>query len=156
MVPKKILVKEGNIAIVTCPLCQKIKKLSVGKYKEKGKRNLKIRCNCETIFEVLLEFRRYPRTSSKLIGHSVNLSKHRESQKILIKNISVGGIGFSPFRDHRTESHDQLMVSFNLNDAAHTYIDSQVTVRAAKENYIGCEFNSNERFIKDLGFYLIS
>ena len=156
MEPRKILVKEGDTAIATCPFCQKMRKLSVGKYKEKGKRDLTIRCSCETVFQVLLEFRRYPRISSKLIGHSINLTKYREPQNILIKNISFGGVGFSTFDVHRTKRYDQLMVSFNLNDATQTPIDTQMTVRAAKEDYIGCEFNSSDQFKKDLGFYLIS
>jgi len=156
MEPRKILVKEGDTAIVTCPFCQKMRKLSVGKYKEKGKRDLTIRCSCETVFQVLLEFRKYPRKSSKLIGHSVNLSKYREPQNILIKNISFGGVGFSTFDVHRTKKYDQLMLSFSLNDATNTHIDTQMTVRASEEDYIGCEFNSNDLFKKDLGFYLIT
>ena len=156
MEPKKILVKEGDIAIVTCPSCQKIRKLSVKKYKQKGKREIKIRCNCENIFDVFLEFRKFPRKSTKLIGKTINISKTKDPQRVIIKNVSFGGIGFSPFNEHESEMFDQLMVSFNLNDVANTYIDTQVTVRVANENYVGCEFNSYGQFKKDLGFYLIT
>jgi hypothetical protein len=51
---------------------------------------------------------------------------------------------------------DQLMMSFNLDDVALTHIDTQMTVRAANENYVGCEFNYFEQYKKDLGFYLIA
>jgi len=156
MEERKILVKEGDIAIVTCPFCQKLRKLSVEKYKNRGKRDITIRCNCETIFQVCLEFRRYPRKLSKLIGHCVNISKNRERQNVIINNISFGGIGISHFNDHRTARHDQLMVSFNLNNIAQTHIDTKVTVHTINENYVGCEFNSNDQFKKDLGFYLIN
>jgi hypothetical protein len=156
MEPKKILVKEGDIAIVTCPSCQKIRKLSVEKYKQKGKRDIKIRCNCENIFEVFLEFRKFPRKSTKLIGKTFNISKRKDPQKVIIKNVSMGGVGFTPFNGQKYEMFDQLMMSFNLDDVALTHIDTQVTVRAANENYVGCEFNSFDQFKKDLGFYLIA
>jgi hypothetical protein len=156
MEPKKILVKEGNTAIATCPSCRKIRKLSVGKYKKQGKRHLKIKCSCKELYDVFLEFRRYPRKPIKLIGKSFNLSKRKERQDIIVRNISLGGIGFLPFTKHRTEMYDQLVVSFELDDANHTPIDAQVTVRVADENYVGCEFNSNDRFKQNLGFYLIS
>ena len=151
----KVLVKEGDVAIISCPLCKKSKKLSVAKYKEQGKRELRIKCNCGNIFCLLLEYRRHPRKPVKLLGKSINLSKHRESQDIIIKNISVGGIGFFPFRRHRTQKEDRLQLSFELNDYNNTSIDAHATVRAAGKDYIGCAFNDAETITSSLGFYLL-
>jgi hypothetical protein len=156
MESRKILVKDGDIAIITCPFCQKVRKLSVEKYKKTGKRNIKIRCNCETIFHTNLEFRRYPRKSIRLIGDCVNISKNRVHKNIIINNISYGGIGFNFFNGYDIARNDQLKVSFNLNNAAQTHIDTQVTVQTANDKYVGCEFNSNDQFKQDLGFYLIT
>jgi len=156
MESRKILVKEGDVAIATCPSCRKLRKLSVGKYKQQGKREITIRCSCKNLFHVCLEFRRHPRKPTKLIGRTINISKRKDPRKVIIKNISLGGVGFSPLNGLKYEIHDQLMVSFNLDNVAHTHIDTQVTVRAANENYVGCEFNSCRQFKKDLGFYLIA
>lgn len=156
MEPRKILVKEDDVAIVTCPSCRVLRKVSVEKYKKKSKRQLNIKCSCGNFFQVSLEFRKYPRKLTKLIGRTVNISKRKDPQRVIIKNISLGGIGFSPFTDKNCEMYDQLMVSFNLDDASHTHIDAQVTVRAANEDYVGCEFNARDQFKKDLGFYLIT
>jgi hypothetical protein len=153
---RKVMVREGDVATITCPFCRKIKKLSVAQYKESGKRELKVKCACDKVFNVCLECRRHHRKPTKILGKSVNLSQHREEQDILIENLSMGGIGFCAFKKHRTRENDRLQVSFNLNDVHHTLIQTDVTVRSAFNKYIGCEFNSTDSFKKSLGFYLIS
>jgi hypothetical protein len=153
---RTVIVKEGDVAIITCPFCRKIKKMSVVQYKENGKRDLKIKCTCDKVFCVSLECRRCHRKPSKLLGNSINFSNHRETQDVIIKNISTGGIGFCAFKKHKTRENDRLQVSFNLNDIQHTHIETNVTVRSAYKDYIGCEFDSTEKFRKSLGFYMIS
>ena len=153
---RKVAVKEGDVAIICCPSCRKTRKLPVGHYKEAGNRELKIKCSCDEIFGICLECRMHHRKMTKLLGKSVHLSNHRENQDVIIKNISAGGIGFCPFKKHRIRNDDRLQVSFNLNDVLHTPIDTHVTVRSTTNNYIGCEFNSVEKFKTSLGFYLIS
>jgi hypothetical protein len=153
---KKVVVKEGDIAIITCPFCRKTKKMSVAQYKETGKRELNIKCSCDKTFCICLEYRRHYRKPAKLLGRSINLSKHREKQDVIIMNISLGGIGFCSFKKHRTQKDDLLQVLFNLNDVHQTHIDEHLTVRFATNDYIGCEFNSTEKFKTSLGFYLIS
>jgi len=153
---RKVVVKEGDVAIITCPSCREIKKIAVLHYKETGQRELKIRCNCDTLLCICLEYRAHHRKPTSLLGKSINLSNHRENQDIIIKNVSTGGIGFCPFKKHRTRQDDRLQVSFNLNDVQLTPIDTHVTVRSTTNDYIGCEFNSTEKFKTSLGFYLIS
>jgi len=153
---RKIVVKEGDVAIITCPFCRKTKKMSVEKYKETGKRELRIKCSCDKTFSICLEYRRHHRKPAKLLSKSTNLSNHREIQDVIIKNISLGGIGFCSFKKHRTRKDDRLHVLFNLNDVQHTPIDAHITVRSSTNDYIGGEFNSTEKFKTALGFYLIS
>jgi len=152
----KVLVKEGDVAIITCPFCRKSKKISVAQYKGKTKRELCIQCSCDKIFCICLEFRKHPRKSVKLLGKSINLSQHRESQDIIITNISFGGIGFFLFNKHRTQKDHRLQVCFDLNDCNVTAIDTESTVRTASMDYVGCEFNATESFRPSLGFYLLS
>ncbi len=143
----KVMVKEGDVAIITCPSCREIKNLSVLHYKETGQRELKIRCSCDTLFCICLEYRAHHRKPTRLLGKTINLSNHRENQDVIIKNVSRGGIGFCPFKKHRTRQDDLLQLSS---------IDTDVTVRSSTIDYIGCEFNSTEKFKTSLGFYLIS
>ena len=155
MQARKVLVKEGDVVNITCPICLKTKQLSVARYKEIRKRELRIKCSCDKIFSICLEYRKHPRKSVKLLGCSTNLSKHRECQDIIIKNISLGGICFSTFNKHRTEKNDQLHVSFELDDCNNSSIKSNATVRVIGNENIGCEFNANENFKTSLGFYLL-
>lgn len=153
---RKVMVKDGDVAIITCPFCHKTKKLSVLKYKENGKRELKIKCSCDRMFSTCLECRKHYRKPLKLLGKSINLSNHRETHDFIIKNISLGGIGFCTFKNHRTKKDDLLQVSFHINDVKHTLIDTRVTVRSATNDHVGCEFESTDKFKTSLGFYLIS
>ena len=153
---RKVMVKEGDVAIVICPFCRKTEKISVGHYKETGQRELRIKCICKELFCICLERRAHHRKPVKLLGKSVNLSNHKKNQDVIILNISNGGIGFCPFKKHKTRKDDRLHVSFNLNDLQLTPIDTHVTVRTTMNDYIGCEFNSSEKFKTALGFYLMS
>ena len=150
----KVQVKEGDVAIITCPLCKKSKKISVTKYKEIRKRDLRIKCSCAYIFSLCLEYRRYPRKPVRLLGKSINLSQQRENQDIIIKNISLGGIGFYPFRKHRTRKEDRLQVTFALSDYNNTSVEADATVRSAGGDYIGCAFNDAAAIKSSLGSYL--
>jgi len=152
----KVLVKENDVAIIICPLCRKAKELSVTQYKERKKRDLRIKCGCGHIFCICLEYRRHPRKSVKMLGKSLNLSKHRESHDIIIKNISLGGIGFYTFKRHRIREDNLMYVLFDLNDARGTTIDARATVITASQDFVGCEFTSTKDFQTPLGFYLLS
>ena len=155
METRKVIVKESDVAIISCPFCRETKKMSVGKYRETGKRQLKVKCSCNKIFEISLECRRHDRKITKILGKSINLSSHREMQDIIIENISSSGIGFCPSKKHKTRKDDRLQVSFLLNDIQQTLINTHVTVQSATSEYVGCEFNSTEKFKTSLGFYLI-
>ena len=151
----KALVKEGDVGIITCPYCRRVKKMSVAQYREKGKRKLLIKCSCDKVFCLCLEYRKHPRKPVELLGRSVNLSLHRETQDIIIRNISLGGVGFSPPAQHRTRKDARLQVSFALKDCKNTFLDTDVIVRAASRDYVSCEFNNPEAYRPSLGFFLL-
>ena len=150
-----VLVNGDDAAVVSCPFCKKSKKISVAKYREQRKRILRIKCGCDKIFSLCLEYRRHPRKPVKLLGKSINLSNHRECHDIIINDISLGGVGFFPFKKHRTRKEDRLQLSFELNDFNKTSIAAHATVRTAGKDHIGCEFNATEIFKSTLGFYLL-
>jgi len=154
---RKLLIKENDIAVIVCPSCGQTKNLSVSHYKENRKRELRIKCSCGAFFDICLEFRRYPRQETRLLGKSINLSNHRESQVVIIKNISLGGLCLCPFsKNHRTRKDDRLHVFFTLNNSQQTPIESKASVRSVSSDFIRCEFNSTDHFKTELGFYLIS
>lgn len=155
METRKVLVKEGDIINVACGSCLKTKKMSVAQHRENGRRELRIKCSCNNIFCLCLEYRHHFRKPIKILGKSINLSK-REGRDIVIKNISIGGIGLSPLKKHRTQKDDLLQVMFTLNDSNNTLIEAQTAVKTVTDNYIGCEFEATDNFKTSLGFYLLS
>lgn len=155
MEAQKILVKESDVATIACPSCDKTKKFSVESCRQKSKRDLLVKCSCENVFSVCLEYRKDRRKSVKLLGKSINFSNHRESQDIIIKNISMGGAGFCPFKKYKTKQDDRLQVFFELNECNNTPVKKDVTVRTANHDYVGSEFNDKQRIDSSLGLYLL-
>jgi len=149
-----VIIQEGDVAVITCPFCLETRRLSVERNSGAAKRALKIKCHCEKMFVVCLEYRRHKRKATNLLGLSVNLTNHNEKQDIIVENISLGGIAFCPFKKHKIRKEDLLKVSFNLNDNMQTSIDAHVTVRTATDNYVGCEFNATDKFKTPLEFFL--
>lgn len=151
----KVLVKDGDVAVISCPNCGKTRKLPVEPYRRTSKRDLRIRCSCTNVFCLCLEYRKDRRKPVRLLGRSINLSNHRVCQDIIIKNISMGGVGFCPFTKHRTRPNDRLLLSFTLNDVNSTAIDADVSVRSVNQDYIGCEFTNTRNIWTPLGFFLL-
>ena len=152
----KILVKEGETAVVSCPSCRRTRTMRVASLRAGAKREVRAKCSCSCIFSFVLEFREYPRKEVRLLGEAVNLSHHKENRAMIIRNISMGGIGFSPFEKHRMKKDDRLQLSFTLNDPQNTTIETTATVRYATQEFVGCEFSNIDNFRAPLGFYLFS
>jgi len=150
----RVIIQEGDVAVITCPFCLETRRLSMGQNSGSAKRALKIKCLCGKVFVVCLEYRKHERKATNLLGVSVNLTNHNEKQDIIIENISLGGIAFCPFKKHQISKEDLLKVSFNLSDSGQTSIDAHVTVRTATDNYVGCEFNATDKFKTPLESFL--
>lgn len=150
----KVVIQEDDIAVIACPFCLETRRLSVKQNSGAAKRALKIKCLCDKVFAVCLEYRRHERKATNLLGLSVNLTNHNEEQDIIIENISLGGLAFCPFEKHKISKEDLLKVSFNLSDRGQTTIDTHVTVRTATDNYVGCEFKATDEFITPLESFL--
>ena len=121
MEARKVLVKEDDLATISCPGCGKTKKLSMVPYKQNSKRDLRLSCSCENGFCLCLEYRRDRRKSVRLLGKSINLSNHRESQDIIIKNISMGKLAFIRLKSTKTSRKIGCSYSLNLMIVIYTF-----------------------------------
>lgn len=156
MEAKKVLVKKSDETIICCPLCQQVKNVSVGQYRKNRQRDLRVKCSCGHLFCLCLEYRQQPRKHVKLLGKFTNITRHRNSQAIIVGNISAGGIGFRPFGRHGVKKDDLLQVEFTLNDFKKTDIEAIAKVSVTTSDYVGCKFNATENFKISLGFYLLN
>lgn len=77
-----------------------------------------------------------------------------------ILNISKSGIGFtvgySVSGSHKMAPGQKVRVAFQLDNKKKSIINKTLTIRAVHDHYVGGEFDINDAFEKDLGFYLRS
>jgi hypothetical protein len=151
---RKVYINEDNTALLVCPHCGTSKNVQVAKYKGR-KDPLKVRCTCRSAFHVLFEFRRAYRKQTNLHGDYSKLPACKQWGKMVVKNISLTGIGFSTLTRHNLRKDDELKVKFTLDDKRRSEIEKDVVVRLVEDTYIGCEFTERVQFDKVLGFYLM-
>ncbi|OGR04576.1 MAG: hypothetical protein A2511_08835 [Deltaproteobacteria bacterium RIFOXYD12_FULL_50_9] len=161
----KILVRDGK-AVIKCPICLESKTVVAGRL---VKHLLTVRCKCNYIFTVQLEFRRKKRKQTSLAGYYRRRYQtlewaeiHWESERINILkinckvvNVSSEGIGFIPFDVYDIKLGDYIVIRFVLDDSAPTVLFKRAIVRVVLENYVGCEFVEADKNDKDIGFYLL-
>ena len=150
----KIFVRPDNTATIICPSCSAVKKISVEPFKHK-KHLLQLRCKCGERFAVQLDFRKFYRKSISLPGtFRVVKPAGGGGGVIHIRNLSLGGIGFTVSGVHHIERGQTLQLDFTLNDKHQSKIRKQAVVQTINQNYIGCRFIDSQVTDKALGFYL--
>jgi hypothetical protein len=151
---QKVYVNQEGIGVMKCPACETVKSANVGAMRT-GQHVIKVRCKCQRIFTVSLEFRRSYRKDAKLAGEFFSLANGRGRGKLTVVNVSKGGVGAQIIGYNSCRIGDELRVTFNLDDRHHSLIEKRVVVRLVKQNYIGCEFLDSTTMDKALGFYLM-
>nr|WP_321467559.1 PilZ domain-containing protein [uncultured Desulfobulbus sp.] len=154
MADVKVYVRENNTATIVCPSCQTVKHFNADRYRQQ-RHSFSVRCRCQNVFSVLLDFRRSYRKQTSLHGTYEVLSEGGIGGGIIhISNISRGGLGFTVSGLHRIEKGQLLNIEFQLNDKNKTVLKKQAIVRTVDQNSVGCEFKSNTALDKALGFFL--
>lgn len=165
MEAQKIVVKEGK-AVLQCPNCLEAKTISAIRL---IKHRFNVRCKCNHVFTVQLEFRRKHRKKTNLTGYYKKRNHpsewaeiHWESEKVNVHkinckviNLSSAGIGLIPYGAYDIKVGDFLAIRFVLDDSSQTVLLKRATVRAVLENYVGCEFIEEDKQDKTIGFYLL-
>ncbi len=152
---EKVFVKSNNMATITCPDCNLIKNIQAGKYRHMNK-PLKVRCRCNNIYAVSLDFRQHFRKSVALTG-TYRLKPPANGEGMMqVRNISRSGIGFSVGGIHSLQPGQKARIEFTLNNVKQTKLDKKVSIVSVKENFVGCVYLNDQPFEKDLGFYLRS
>jgi PilZ domain len=150
----KTYVRPDNTAVLTCEHCglQKVIKADFFKgYKHK----LKVKCSCNKVFMVILEFRNRVRKRTYLRGTYINHSQNDRDGVLNIQDISVTGLSFTCLDVTRFKEGDRLTVEFALDDEQHTEIKKDVTVRNIRSRSVGCQFDREEDvFGSALGYYV--
>ena len=153
---RKIFVRSDDTAVITCCNCRLRKNIPVSSLKGK-KSQVKIKCGCKNVFTVDLEFREKFRKTTNLYGKFINHYR-RSSGDIIVKNLSLDGLGFTTTNIDKFKNGDKIEVYFELNNSDRTTIKKEAILRNIHKNNIGCEFvKSNQaEYECSLGFYLMS
>ena len=154
MEPQKTFVREDGTTVLKCPFCRHARTVSVQKIKDK-KKVIKIKCSCQKSYSVSLELRKLYRKTVSLNGKYVNLSQNNESGMMIVKDVSMGGIGFDTVGGSSIAKGHELELTFTLDDTHSSVIKKQVVVRIVRDKFVGCEFVHAHEYDKALGFYLI-
>ena len=154
MEPQKVYVNQDDTAVIVCPHCGTSKTANVTKFKDR-KDPLKIRCKCQSTFSVSFEFRRAHRKETNLRGYYCRLPACKKWHDIMVKNISVTGIGFTTISSHNLTKDAEVRVKFRLDDVQQSEIQKDAIVRVVEDKYLGCEFTDPALYDKALGFYLM-
>lgn len=150
----KVHVRENNTATLMCPACGAIKHIAAEKFRY-ACHTINVRCRCQQLFSILLDFRRHYRKQTSLPGTYEIISEGGIGGGIIhINNISRGGVGFTVSGLHRIEKDQELLVEFQLNDKKKTTLKKRVLVKSVRQNAIGCQFKDNPEMERALGFFL--
>ena len=166
-----IISDDGKSAEIQCPSCLKKKNVPIEKVPQKFW--FIVKCSCGSEFVMQHELRSRFRKNVHLTGVVMKRGAQQNSKWGKTLNASIGDtsrlncmiinistIGVGVFLTGRAQTGkirvgDVLLVRFNLDNSASTKIEKMVTVKAVKNNYIGCEFFNNEKEDKNVKFYLL-
>jgi transcription elongation factor Elf1 len=154
MKSQKVFVREDGTTVLKCPSCSHSRIVSVQKIKDK-KKVIKVKCSCKESYSVGLELRKLYRKGTNLNGRYENLSQNNESGRMIVKDVSMGGIGFEAVEKSHIEKENEFEVTFTLDDTHASVIKKQVVIRMVRDKFVGCEYVQPHEYDKALGYYLL-
>ena len=141
-------------AVIPCPHCKHQNTVQTDSLNG-HKHEVEVRCVCQNVFIVNLEFRQHPRKKTSLRGTFNNPQKDYAGS-FAIFNLSVSGVGFTCQDADKLQEGDRLSIKFNLN-GQQTQISKDVIVRYVRQQSVGCEFIEKENpFDSPLGMYVMA
>jgi hypothetical protein len=120
-----------------------------------AKKPIKVKCRCGYNFSIILEHRRYHRRSVTIPGKLFQISSKKEVDDILIKSLSVTGIGFEMKSLPAMKVGDSFEIVFTLDDNFESSVREQITIKRVKGNFVGAEFLDKDSYNYELDFYVM-
>ena len=151
---KKTYVRPDNTVVLTCIHCGRQKVVMADTFKG-YKHKLKVKCSCNNVFAVNLEFRTRVRKRSHLRGTYINHSQGDSEGVLTVQDLSVTGLSFTCLDVTKFKEGDELSIQFTLDDEYQTEISKKVIVRNIRQRSVGCQFETaEETFGSPLGYYI--
>ncbi|QJT11137.1 PilZ domain-containing protein [Oceanidesulfovibrio marinus] len=135
-----------------CIHCKRVNVLDLSSVNE-SVTAVRVNCECGEQYPVRLECRQTYRKRASLDGFYFDAEG--DKQEMVVRDISLGGIGFHTREPHRLKPRDYIDVLFHLDDSKGTRIYRRVMVRNVRGRFVGCAFAEHRERDKELGFYLM-
>ena len=137
---ERVFLNPDNIAHFFCPKCKKLWKKDLSAIQNPTQNVVfNCKCPCGHAYPVVLDRRQYPRKETNLGGAFIH-DRKKIRGIIVVKNISLGGLGFELTRDYVIATGDVVLVRFNLDDPFGTLVAKEALIRKIKGSYVGAEF----------------
>ena len=149
---KKVYVDDTNQATIICPKCGFEKNTDVTNFKNTQKK-LIAKCPYGEVFRLTLEFRKYYRKQVRLNGEYF-VQGRDEKGKIIIEDISAGGIRFASLKPHYISRNDTVELKFTLDNTMKTEIHKLVKIKWIIDRTVGVQFIDPKSLETDLKIYL--
>jgi len=154
MEPIKVYMDSENEGEIICPNCENKKIINVANYRIATK-PIKVKCRCGHSFSIMLEHRRYHRRNTTIPGKIFHAESKKEIDNILIKSISVTGIGFETKSLRGIKVGDTFEIAFLLKDSFDSAVRESIVVRRVHGSFIGAEFLDKDKYNYELDFYVM-
>jgi len=126
--------------IVQCPYCGQKKKIKMPRIDGMGS-NFKVKatCTCGKSFILASDKRRHVRKPTNLTGGYFHLRREYRGL-ITVKSLSESGAGIELNTERTMLKNDRLIIKFNLDDDAGTYVEKEAQIKRTKGLELGLEF----------------
>jgi hypothetical protein len=155
---KKYYVNKDGLITIQCPFCEKNRTISVENFRNKVQ-TLKIKCSCKNTFDIDIEFRKYYRKKTNIIGSYRPVQVTHESAKAcIVTDLSLGGLAIKTTNDPTIKAGDELIINFRLDIKKQNLIEKTIKVLHVDSNngiaggsFLESNLTSQD---KDIYFYL--
>ncbi len=151
---KRLVLNTKHEGFMTCEICG----ISITVHADQQHYTtepLKIFCPCGSFFTVALDNRKYYRKRTRLPGVFFQDAQGQELGKMVVENISFGGLRFRTLEPHMLQLQECLRVKFHLDNALRSIVSEPVRVRFVRDEIIGAIFLDTDPFNKTLALYLM-
>lgn len=152
---KRLVLNTKHEGFMTCEICG-ISITVHADHQQHPTEPLKIFCPCGSFFCVALDKRKYYRKRTQLPGVFFQDAQGQDLGKMIVENMSFGGLRFRTLEPHTLRLQECIHVKFCLDDTQRSIVSEPVRVRFVRDEVIGAMFLSTDSFNKALALYLMA
>lgn len=132
-------VDDNGIAVVRCPACNRKHTLAVARFKGR-KTIIKVRCHCNDLFALELEFVKAAASAASYSGRYENCSQGHFHGQIQITTVTPQGMEFTTQGRSTIHKGDKLKIDYHDPAAGFKKKKTNVIVNKVQGTRVSCYF----------------